>query len=97
MTIKVEPKAIAEVRDQMLQAVRDVDGYLDQLEGVVAAQVAVGWEGAAKEQYLRSRQAWESILGELMTKLSGSARALEDAASGLLATDTANAAHFPGA
>ena len=32
MTIMVEPKAIAEVRDQMLQAIKDVDGYLDQLE-----------------------------------------------------------------
>lgn len=97
MTIMVEPKAIAEVRDQMLQAIKDVDGYLDQLEGVVSAQIAVGWEGAAKEQYLHSRQAWESILADLMVTLSGSARALEEAAAGLLATDAANASYFPGA
>lgn len=97
MTIRVDPKAIAAVKDEMIQAIKDVDGYLDTLEGVVIAQINHGWEGAAKNQFFISRGNWEKLLADMMIKLGGNAQALEDAATGLMATDANNATYFPGA
>ncbi len=89
----VDHGALDQAAQDLLAAVRDIDGRINQLEDELRP-LQSDWTGRAKDQYDISKQRWDAAICEMLQLLGRTSTSVTQSNADYLAADQRGASSF---
>ena len=89
----VDHAALDQAAQDLSNAVRDIDGRMNQLEDELRP-LQSDWTGRAKDQYAISKQRWNTAIYEMLTVLGQTSTSVTQSNTDYISADQRGAASF---